>query len=179
MQATTERRPFVKVRNDGKPYILVHRKGKGMRARQITPQGWQWVREKYPATAYPDAESIPLTYDDYWKLQEQRDIHTERRGPASRPRPQPWRERMPELNGDTLGRGYRPPTPETPPTPTELFVIKCTGCGTVVPANAQFCSRCGRTLKFWPEREGSIWPTIFWATLAIIIVMACWHPWKP
>lgn len=187
MEATAERRPFVKKRNDGSPYILVHRKGQGMRARQITPQGWLWVREKYPESDYPTAESIPLTYDDYWQLQGRRDIHTERRGSASRPQSRRPRNDVPtrELNNDTP-EDPKPPTQEAATKgkeqsagPIEVLVVKCGGCQGVAPVNAQFCPRCGHTLKS-PPRKDANWGPVFWWCLSVaaVVVLVCWHPWR-
>ena len=62
--AGVERRPLIKVRADGKPYVLVHTRG-GMRTRQFTDAGWAWVRARYPADAYPSPADAPLTYDEY------------------------------------------------------------------------------------------------------------------
>jgi hypothetical protein len=61
---TPERRPFVKVTADGKPYILVHTR-RGPRTRQVSAAGWEWVRARYPAERYRAPEDVPLTYADY------------------------------------------------------------------------------------------------------------------
>lgn len=76
-----ERRPSVKSTTGGKPYLLVHTK-RGIRTRQITQTGWNWVRVKYPSNLYPTPDDIPLTYDDYREMHSRRFIAT---GETQRP----------------------------------------------------------------------------------------------
>lgn len=162
MLTSSERRPFIKLRKDGGAYILVHRKGRGMRARQITPRGWQWITEKYPHAAYPNPESIPLTYADYWTLQKQGDIHIERRKRSLQPRGSNRRQPVNEVrlsggsHGDTPAAHYTPPTREIyrfaetvrTASATASDSEKCLGCGTDLKDDACFCPRCGRVTRY-------------------------------
>ena len=104
--AGAERRPFIKVTAEGKPYLLVHTR-RGPRARQVAGPGWAWIREKYPADTYPSLEDTPLTYDDYRQLWQDGFI-----GTYSGP-PKPPRRRA--AGGTTTSP--RPTAPWSPPTP--------------------------------------------------------------
>lgn len=68
------------------------------------------------------------------------------------------------------------PTPSAPP----VFVVTCNDCGNVLPANARFCSRCGRTLKSQPHNGDGYGPFFWWCiSIVALVVLVCWHPWRP
>ncbi len=137
--------PSVKLKNNGEVYLLVHTK-RGPRARQITQQGWEWVRAKYPSQAYPDREEIPLTYSDYKELGERGDIYV---GTA---KPRKWRAttaERPVSVASTVNASVRPVAPIFHPSPIAVAPIassKCKYCNSGIPTAAQFCPRCGTDL---------------------------------
>jgi ribosomal protein L37E len=140
-----ERRPSINVRGNGGVYLRVYTR-RGMRTRQITPEGWAWVQRKYPGHA--DPESIPLTYADYHQLKEQGAIFVGRRREATvRPRPTYGVPRTTGLHNDippsVAAASFRTATP----APSTFIPGGCPGCNRPLAVDAAYCSDCG-----WSKR---------------------------
>jgi hypothetical protein len=150
--------PRIKQSRDGHVFITVKTKG-GPRARQVTHRGILWLREKYPADAFPSVEDIPLTYEGYRQMRglghigfKENSLLSQR---PSRPAP-------------------APPTSE-PSGARQIqatHTVRCLGCGSQAPQSAHFCPRCGRASGHQPNNSAA------YGVVAIVAIVAAFVIWR-
>lgn len=176
--------PTIKERNAGGFFITVKTK-RGPRTRQITREGVQWLRTKFPQSNHASLDDLYIDYDLYRELQTLKFIFTGgRRRRADREGNQrqgvfPWGDRTAVVDNDTPPSNYRgnPPGSAAVLQQGQARVSsQCLGCGNELPNGAHFCSRCGRAARGGASPSHAA--LIGWLVAIAIFIFAIWRPWS-